>query len=100
MANKVLDGRAWIRKGAGSRRYVAVFWNSMESNARALRQHDPKGLAHLTANWLAEHVIGRDRNGHLLRPGGKLPPCAGGSPDDAKLLYQRGQPLSPHLLPR
>ncbi len=66
------------------RQDVAAFWASMEANAEALRARDPEHSAHITGEWLAERVVGRDRDGHLLCPGGaKLPACADGSPDSA-----------------
>ena len=72
------------------RQDVAAFWASMHANAAALRARDPAGGAHITGGWLAERVVGRDRDGHLLCPGGaKLPACAGGMPDSAYLFHER-----------
>jgi Dyp-type peroxidase family len=69
---------------------VAAFWRSMEKNAATLRERDPEHAQHITGEWLAERVIGRDRDGHLLCPGNrKLPACAGGSPDSSFLFYDR-----------
>ena len=66
----------------------AAFWASMEANAAALRARDPEHGAQITAGWLAERVIGRDRDGHLLCPGGaKLAACADGSPDSSYLFH-------------
>jgi deferrochelatase/peroxidase EfeB len=69
---------------------VAAFWRSMEDNAAVLRARDPEHAEHITGEWLAERVIGRDRDGHLLCPGNaKLPACADGSPDSSFLFYDR-----------
>lgn len=51
---------------------VAEFWNSMDENTARIRAQDPDHSSHVTADWLAERVIGRDLEGHLLCPGGKL----------------------------
>ena len=40
----------------------------MEKNAVALRERDPEHAAHITGEWLAERVIGRDREGHCYVP--------------------------------
>ena len=82
---------------------VAAFWQSMEDNATALRARDPQHAQHITANWLAERVIGRDRNGHLLCPANTtLPACADESPDSSFLFYDRdaaatGCPAGSHV---
>jgi Dyp-type peroxidase family len=69
---------------------VAAFWRSMEENAAAIRKRDPEHAKHITAEWIAERVVGRDREGHLLCPGGKrLPPDASGLPDDHFLFLER-----------
>jgi len=60
---------------------VAAFWRSMNAAADRIRAQDPKNSAHVTASWLAERVIGRDRDGNLLCPAGVLPPVAG-QPDN------------------
>lgn len=67
---------------------VPGFWNSMELNARAMRECDPKGAAHITGEWLASRVIGRDRDGHMLCPGGRVAAsCSDGSPDSSMRFY-------------
>jgi Dyp-type peroxidase family len=72
------------------KQYVAAFWRSMEANAAAIRAHDPEHTQHITGQWLAERVVGRDRDGNLLCPGNaKLPPCSDGSPDSSFLFYDR-----------
>jgi deferrochelatase/peroxidase EfeB len=68
---------------------VAAFWQSMDENTAAIRRHDPQNSAHVTAEWLAERVVGRDRAGHLLCPGGRLKPDALGLPDNNFLFYSR-----------
>jgi Dyp-type peroxidase family len=60
------------------RQYVAAFWQSLEAAAAKIRAHDPKGPP-ITADWLAERIIGRNLDGHLLcpqsqYPSGYLPP--------------------------
>jgi deferrochelatase/peroxidase EfeB len=68
---------------------VAAFWRSMEKNAADLSARDPSAQ-HITGEWLAERVIGRDRDGHLLCPGNlKWPACSDGSPDSSFLFYDR-----------
>jgi Dyp-type peroxidase family len=70
---------------------VAGFWRSMETAAASLRERDPAHMQHATGPWLAERVIGRDRDGHLLCPGNKkLPACADGiTPDSSFLFFDR-----------
>lgn len=69
---------------------VAAFWRSMEQNAAAMRARDPDHTRHITGDWLAERVIGRDRDGHLLCPANaKWPACTDGSPDSSFLFYDR-----------
>lgn len=67
---------------------VAAFWTSMGENAAAIQKRDPENSAHVTAEWLAERVVGRDREGHLLCPGGRLPPDASGLPDNNYLFLE------------
>jgi Dyp-type peroxidase family len=62
------------------RQYVSEFWNSMDANADSIRTQDPDHGAHVSAEWIAERVIGRDRDGHLLCPAGRLGPDAAGLP--------------------
>ncbi len=50
---------------------VGAFWKSLEEGAARIRAHDP-GATHVTADWLAERVIGRNIDGHLLCPSGLL----------------------------
>ena len=55
------------------RQYVARFWNSLADNAARIRAHDP-AATHVTVDWLAERVVGRNVDGHMLCPSGLLPP--------------------------
>jgi deferrochelatase/peroxidase EfeB len=71
------------------RQDVAAFWNAMDRNAAAIREHDPANSAEVTAEWIAERVIGRDRQGRLLCPGSKLALDALGLPDSNFLFYDR-----------
>jgi len=52
---------------------VAAFWNSLDSGAAHIRLRDPQNSTHVTADWLAERVIGRDKDGALICPKGTLP---------------------------
>ena len=54
------------------RQDVAAFWRSLEQGAKIIRAHDPTAT-HVTADWLAERVVGRTVDGHLLCPSGFLP---------------------------
>jgi Dyp-type peroxidase family len=53
------------------RQYVARFWQSLEDNVARIRAHDPSAT-HVTAAWLAERIVGRNIDGHLLCPSGLL----------------------------
>ena len=50
------------------RQDVAAFWQSLREQAAAMRAADP-GAAHVDEVWLAERIIGRGTDGHLLCPG-------------------------------
>lgn len=80
---------------------VAAFWQSLAANATRLRAADPSAT-HITANWLAERVIGRDCDGNLLCPGGTLPPGPDGTPDSGYRFSARdphgvGCPAGSHV---
>jgi Dyp-type peroxidase family len=64
-----LDGSYMVVRQLQQR--VAAFWKSLEEGAARIRAHDP-GATHVTADWLAERVIGRSIDGHLLCPSGLL----------------------------
>lgn len=69
--NLGLDGSYLVVRELQQR--VAAFWKSLETAAARVRAHDPSAT-HVTAEWLAERVIGRSIDGHLLCPGAKLLP--------------------------
>ncbi len=71
------------------RQDVARFWRSMDANAAAIHARDPAHSDHVTAEWIAERVVGRDRDGNLLCPGGKLPRDRFGLPDSNYLFLER-----------
>lgn len=81
---------------------VAQFWNSMDRCAELLNQHNDTGSDPVDADWVANRVMGRDRNGHLLCPGGVLPADASGNPDNEFRFFDRdkmgyGCPLGSHV---
>jgi Dyp-type peroxidase family len=51
--------------------HVGAFWKSLETGAARIRAEDP-AATHVTPLWLAERIIGRNINGHLLCPSGVL----------------------------
>jgi Dyp-type peroxidase family len=53
------------------RQNVAAFWKSLKAAADKINQHNPSAKP-VTADWLAERVIGRNIDGHLLCPSGLL----------------------------
>ena len=74
---------------------VAGFRDSMAKAAAALG--DPA----IDADWMAERVIGRQRDGDLLIPGGSLP-AVGGEPDNDFGFFARdraglGCPVGSHI---
>jgi Dyp-type peroxidase family len=80
---------------------VAAFWNSMTANAERIRAQSPAHSGHVTADWIAERAIGRDKNGHLLCPAGTLA-AVNGQPDNDYLFWERdrfghGCPLGSHV---
>ncbi len=84
------------------RQDVPAFWRSMDSSAAAIRAADPQGSAHVTADWVAERVIGRSKDGNLLCPGGYLPVDAQGDPNNGFLFLERdrrglGCPIGSHV---
>jgi Dyp-type peroxidase family len=84
------------------KQYVAKFWNSMRANADTIARRDPEKSAHLDADWLANRVIGRDRDGNLLCPEGVLGPDEYDQPQNAFGFYDRdrhgmGCPMGSHV---
>jgi deferrochelatase/peroxidase EfeB len=83
------------------RQDVAAFWQSVDDGAARIRAHDP-GATEVTAQWLAERIIGRNADGHLLRPGGFLPAGENNQPQNAFGFirtdpYGDGCPLGSHV---
>ena len=83
------------------RQDVAAFWKSLDAGAERIRNHDPKA-GHVTADWLAERVVGRSIDGHLLCPGGLLPADEHGSPQNDFGFIRtdpdgRGCPMGSHV---
>ena len=66
---------------------VAQFWASMERNAANIRAQDPENSTHVTPDWLAERIIGRNKEGHLLCPAGHREPDEYGWPDNDFLFW-------------
>jgi Dyp-type peroxidase family len=83
------------------RQYVAAFWKSVDDGAARIRVHDPSAT-HVTAQWLAERIIGRNTDGHLLCPGGFLPPGLSNQPQNAFGFFRTdpygdGCPMGSHV---
>lgn len=83
------------------RQHVAAFWQSHARAAEAIQAGDP-AATHVTPEWIADRVVGRDRNGHLLCPGGLLAPTTAGQPDNAFGFWDRdrhgtGCPVGAHV---
>ena len=84
---------------------VAAFWNSMAAAAERVARRDPEGAGHIDREWLANRVIGRDRDGNLLCPVSKtgvLSPNRYDQPDNDFLFYDRdrhglGCPMGSHV---
>jgi Dyp-type peroxidase family len=77
------------------RQDVRAFWESMEQGACALRKADPGDGTAFTAEWLAERVVGRSKDGHLLCPGRLRPPTPDQVPDN-DFLFLRGEDADRH----
>ena len=82
---------------------VAAFWQSLRANAERIRATDPGG-ADTDERWLAERIIGRGIDGHLLCPGPNayLKPDTYGLPDNDFLFSERdphgfGCPVGSHV---
>lgn len=80
---------------------VAAFWLSMDRNAERIRAQDPQNAVHVTAEWIAERAVGRDKAGNLLCPSGTLP-LVDGAPDSDYLFWDRdrfghGCPIGSHV---
>jgi len=81
---------------------VAGFWKSMEENAAEIRRRDPNGSTGVTPEWIAERIIGRSKDGHLLCPAGYLKPDSNGFADNSYLFLKDdphgiGCPVGSHV---
>ncbi|MGY4314072.1 Dyp-type peroxidase [Bradyrhizobium sp. JR3.5] len=56
------------------RQNVAAFWKSLKDEAERISRQDPSAKP-VSDLWLAERVIGRSIDGHLLCPDGKVLPA-------------------------
>ena len=84
------------------RQDVAAFWSSMEREASDLNQRAGAGAPPVNADWLAERVVGRNKDGHLLGASGPYPPIANGCPDNTPLFFKTDQfgfgcPIGSHV---
>lgn len=84
------------------RQDVPAFWHSLDKGTKKLRDGDPEHSGHCTSDWLAERVVGRNIDGHLLCPSGLLAKDEYGQPQNAfGFLEQdphgRGCPLGSHV---
>lgn len=80
---------------------VAAFWKAMNKASEIIRSKDPDAT-HITAGWIAARVVGRDKEGHLLRPGGPAPAGRNDLPDNDFLFFDKdrhgfGCPLGSHV---
>jgi deferrochelatase/peroxidase EfeB len=83
------------------KQYVAQFWQAMDEAAAAQGQLQA-GSQPLNGDWVANRVVGRDRDGNLLCPGGVLPRTAAGDPENEFAFFDRdklgrGCPLGSHV---
>jgi Dyp-type peroxidase family len=67
--NLGLDGSYMVVREL--RQDVAAFWKSITEGSARIQARDPTAT-HATPKWLAENIIGRDTDGHLLCPKGRL----------------------------
>lgn len=80
---------------------VAAFWQSMHADAAAIQARESKAQ-HVTPTWLAERIVGRTLDGHLLRPDDQALPPVQGMPDNDYLFLKDdphgyGCPLGSHV---
>jgi deferrochelatase/peroxidase EfeB len=78
------------------RQDVATFWQSMDAAAAAIG--DPA----ITAEWIADRIVGRTRDGDVLAPGGTVPREDGRRPANnfgfvEKDMHGLGCPLGSHI---
>lgn len=80
---------------------VAAFWHSMKEAADVIGTGDADAGT-VTAEWLAEKVVGRGLEGDVLTPDGKQKPGGDGQPDNDFLFFDAdrhgyGCPLGSHV---
>ena len=83
------------------KQHIVKFWDSMDREAQSLNERTGGSLA-ITADWLAERIVGRTKDGALLCPGGHLPPDTTGQPKNDALFFHDdrhgiGCPLGSHV---
>jgi Dyp-type peroxidase family len=81
---------------------VAQFWLSMEKSAALINSSGPPGGVPVDADWVASRVMGRDRDGNVLCPGGVLPRNESDQPENEFGFFDRdrrglGCPLGSHI---
>ncbi|WP_075219438.1 Dyp-type peroxidase [Acuticoccus yangtzensis] len=80
---------------------VAAFWRAMDTAAALIRENEPEARE-VTSDWVAERVVGRDREGHLIRPGNRRQLTRDARPDNDYLFFDEdrhgfGCPLGSHV---
>lgn len=80
---------------------VAAFWRCLDKAADAIRASEPNAK-HIDADWLAERIVGRTKEGDVLREKGPLPPETAGVPRNDFLYFEDdrrglGCPLGSHV---
>jgi len=80
---------------------VAGFWNSLERAAQDYNDRAGPDAKQVTADWLAERIVGRERDGDLICPEGAVP-AKDDRPDNDTLFYDKDQfgfgcPMGSHV---
>jgi Dyp-type peroxidase family len=79
---------------------VAAFWRSLDQGADAIKLRNP-AATHVTAEWLAERIVGRNRDGDLLYPDGFVKPSPEGPANDRGYIHADpfgiGCPMGSHV---
>jgi Dyp-type peroxidase family len=83
------------------RQDVAKFWNSLDREAKALNERT-SATPPVDADWLAERIVGRTKDGALLCPRGQLAAGKEGQPRNDALFFPTdrrgfGCPLGSHV---
>jgi deferrochelatase/peroxidase EfeB len=73
------------------RQNVAAFWKSLKAEAEKISQQDPSKKP-VSDDWLAERVIGRNIDGHLLCPGGGVLPADHFNYPQNDFLFKKNDP--------